>query len=113
MSQGTWQESFIVAHDAATKARIRGVKAHMKTFDYLFDTILGQMVVRHTDNLSRTLQNNVRSAAERQQVFRMTAETLKSFRSDESFDFLWSNKTEREQYEIEDPALPRMRKDNQ
>ena len=66
--QETWQESVEVAHDTETKARIGGVEAQMNTFDYLFGTMLGHMVLRHTDNLSRALQDKGLSAAEGQQV---------------------------------------------
>ena len=64
MLQDTWQESYEVVHDTETKARIRGVEAQMNTFDYLFGTILGHLVLRHTDNLSRALQDKVLSVAE-------------------------------------------------
>ena len=37
------------------RARIKGVDAQMKTFDYLFGVMLGQTILRYTDNLSKAL----------------------------------------------------------
>ena len=109
--QETWQESIEVAHDTETKARIGGVEAQMNTFDYLFGTMLGHMVLRHTDNLSRALQDKGLSAAEGQQVARMSLETLKSLRTDQSYELFWLNVNKKaEELEIGKPMLPRWRK---
>jgi len=40
----------------------------MINFDFYFGVYLGEMVLRHTDNLSKTLQKKELSAAEGQQV---------------------------------------------
>ena len=53
-----------VARDTESKARIQGVSAQMNTFQFPFGTMLGEMVLRYTDNLSRSLQEKVCSAAE-------------------------------------------------
>lgn len=58
----TWE----VVKDTESKARIRGVCSQMNIFDYLFGIMLGEIVLRHTDNLSKTLQDRTRSAAEGQ-----------------------------------------------
>ncbi len=87
--QSTWEEAITAAHDTGTKARIQGVSSQMSTFDYLYGNILGELILRHTDNLSRTLQHKTLSAAEGQQVAQMTLETLKKIRSEESFDLFW------------------------
>ena len=109
--QETWQESIEVAHDTETKARIGGVEAQMNTFDYLFGTMLGHMVLRHTDNLSRALQDKGLSAAEGQQVARMSLETLKSLRTDQSYELSWLNVNKKtEELEIGKPMLPCRRK---
>lgn len=41
--QSTWEEAIGVARDTETKARIGGVPAQMKTFDFLFGVVLGEM----------------------------------------------------------------------
>ena len=87
--QSTWQEAIAAARDTETKARIQGVSSQMTTFDYWYGNILGEMILRHTDNLSSTLQKSSLSAAEGQQVAQMTVATIKSLRSDESFDIFW------------------------
>ena len=74
-----------------TKARIQGVSAQMKFFKFLFGVMLGELILRHTDNLSRTLQHKIISAAEAQEIARMTVRTLKSIRSDEAFDLFWAS----------------------
>ena len=53
--QKTWEESLEVVKDTETKARIRGVSTVMSTFDYLFGNMLGEMILKHSDNLSSTL----------------------------------------------------------
>lgn len=50
-----WDESLEVVWDTDMKARIHGVAAQMKKFDF-FGVSLGLLILRHTDNLSRTLQ---------------------------------------------------------
>ena len=58
----------------------------MITFTYLFGSMLGELVLKHADNLSRTLQRASMSAAEGQQITAMTVSTLNSMRSDDQFD---------------------------
>jgi len=58
----------------------------MKTFNFLFGTLLGELILKHSDNLSRTLQNVGISAAEGQEVAALTLSTLRSILSDEMFD---------------------------
>ena len=65
----TWEEAVDIVRDTETKARINGVSAMMKTFDFAFGTILGETILRHADNLSRALQDKKISAAEGQLVW--------------------------------------------
>ena len=76
--------------DTETKAHIHGVSALMKTFKYHFGNKLGEMILRHTDNLSSTLQNKYLSASENQQIAQMTQDTLQTLRTDASFDLFWT-----------------------
>ena len=109
--QDTWEEAVEVVKDTEAKARIRGVSTQMKTFDYLFGNVLGELILKHADNLSSTLQHTSLSAAEGQQVAHMTVETLKSIRNDQSFDLFWEkvNHTASE-LDISEPQLPRHRR---
>ena len=45
--QSTWEEATRVARDTETKASIGRVSALMKTFDFLFGVVLGEMLLRH------------------------------------------------------------------
>ena len=52
-----------MVRDTETKARIRGVSAVMNTFDFVFGCMLGEkMILKHSDNLSSTLQHKSLSA---------------------------------------------------
>ena len=84
--QRTWEEALEATQDTEAKARIQGVAAQMTKFTYLFGSMLGELVLKHTDNLSRTLQHMSMSAAEGQHVTSMTVATLNSMRSDDQFD---------------------------
>ena len=54
--------------DTERKARILGVEAQMKTFNFLFGVMLGEAALRNTHNLSETLQHQHLSAVEGQRV---------------------------------------------
>jgi len=75
--------------------------------------LLGELILKHSDNLSRTLQNVDISAAEGQGVAALTLSTLRSIRSDEMFDLFWE-KTQRLReangVDVDPPVLPRRRK---
>ena len=107
----TWEEAVEVVQDTETKSRIRGVSAVMSTFDYLYGNILGEMLLKHADNLSRTLQSKTISAAEGQETAKMTVDTIKSLRSDRMFDLFWL-KVNRlaSEFDIDEPHLPRRRR---
>lgn len=85
----TWDEALEAVKDTETKARIQGVSSQMNSFDFLFGAMLGEMLLRHTDNLSRSLQKKTCCATEGQQVGSMVVRTLQTIRNDESFDLFW------------------------
>ena len=43
-------EAIEAAWDTETKARIQGIQSQMNTFNFLFGALLGELVLRHTDN---------------------------------------------------------------
>ena len=63
-----WEKPCDVVNDTETIARIRGVEAQMANFYFFYGLVLGEMLLRHTDNLSRTLQSGHISAAEGQAI---------------------------------------------
>ena len=100
-----------MTRDTEAKARLQGVSAQMKSFRFLFGVMLGELILRHTDNLSRTLQHKAFSAAEGQETARMTVDTLKSIRDEKMFDLFWSKVSSRaESLDVEEPQLPHRHK---
>ncbi len=83
----------------------------MLTFEYLFGLVVGERILKHTDNLSKMLQHPSLTASEGQQVAELTCQTLERIRTAGSFDLFWQNlmllQTEKG---VNVPALPRMRK---
>ena len=72
---------------------------------------MGELILRHTDNLSKTLQNPELSAFEGQETAEMTCKTLDSIRNDESFDLFWQNTLSlQSNLDVSDPVLPRKRR---
>ena len=55
-----------LVRDTEMIARIRGVAAQMKVFDFFYGLVVGELLLRHSDNLSPTLQHSSISAAEGQ-----------------------------------------------
>ncbi len=107
----TWEEAAEIVKDSETKARIRGVAVQMKSFNYVFGNLLGEMLLKHADNLSRTLQSKSLSAAEGQTIAGMTVDTLSSLRNDASFDLFWAKVNDKAtKLGVNDPQLPRKRK---
>ena len=88
--QETWAEALAIAHDTETKARINGVQIQMKEFNFFYGIVLGELILHHTDMLNQTLQKKGMSAAEGQEVARMTISTLESIRDDASFVAFWT-----------------------
>ena len=73
--QSLWDQAADIVHDTETIARIRGVAAHMQSFEFFFGLVLGEILLHHTDNLSKTLLKNY-SASEGQRVADMMKRTL-------------------------------------
>ena len=111
--QDTYEQSKDEVTDTEIKSHIIGVSAQMTSFEYLFGTLLGECILRSIDNLSKTLQNPEMSAAEAQDVVKLTALTLQSIRTSEMFDQFWDKVI---QYmssggiNVSSPKLPRKRK---
>ena len=69
------------------------------------------MLLKHAGNLSSTLQHKIFSAAEGQAVAKMTVETIKLLRSDESFQLFWLKVNQRaDSLGIDEPHLPHLHK---
>ena len=109
--QAFWEEVKDIAPDADARTRITGVQFQMTTFNYLFGTTLGELILKHTDNLSKTLQNPKLTAADAHSIAELTCSTLEQVRGDESFDLFWEKVIlMQEKLDISLPTLPRKRR---
>lgn len=109
--QELWEEARDIVKDSETRARIIGVQSMMMTFDYLFGIVLGERILKHTDNLSKTLQNPALTASDGQEIAELTCRTLEQIRTTDSFDLFWQNLIALQQDKgVNDPVLPRKRK---
>ena len=67
--------------------------------------------MKHSDNLSKTLQSPKLSASEGQRIATMTVKTLQSLRTDSNFDLFWTKaEAARQKLNVNEPELPRKRK---
>ena len=106
-----WEECLETRLDPDVKARIIGVKAQMNSFSLLFGVHLSKTILQITDNLSRSLQKESRSAAEGQGIAALSLETLKACRSDEAFESFYSRvEVSRKKLDVSPACLPRKRK---
>ena len=104
--------SLDISKDTEMKAKIRRVQSMMTTFQFYFGCSMGELVLRQTDNLSRTLQNAMISAAQGQQLAEDVCITISRDRNDASFNLFWQRILQRKSNMegIGDPELPRKRK---
>lgn len=106
-----WQESLDIVKDTEMRSRIQGVSACMQSFEFFYGLVLAQLLLRHSDNLSKTLQATQMSAAAGQKIAEMTVTTLQSIRSDENFTLFWEKITKMaSNLDVSDAVLPRRRK---
>lgn len=83
----------------------------MQSFDFLFGVSLGFEILRHTDNLSRTLQKKDLSAAESQHITELSLTTLSEIRNEDSFGTFWESLNNKlDDLDASEPRLPRRRK---
>ena len=109
--QELWDQAAEIVHDSETVARIRGVASQMQTFDFFFGLILGETLLRNTDNLSRVLQKKNYSASEGHMTAEQTKRTLASIRNEENFDNFWGKVSKlASEVDVNDPVLPRRKK---
>ena len=103
-----WEWALDNCSDTDMKARIRGVNSYMKTFDFVYGVFLGELILGHSDNLSKTLQNPALSAVQGQDCAMKTVEVLEKLRNDDSYDMFWINANAKaEDLEVGAPNLPR------
>ena len=80
--QTTWEQTMEFTADTKIKARILGVFTQMSRFDFVFGTVLGQLILGHSSNLMRKMCSD----AEAQEVAEMLIITLRGIQTE--FDLL-------------------------
>ena len=80
---GVWKESNNSQIDSEMMARIIGIETQMLTFNFLLGISLGTIILQHGDKLSKSLQHDTITAAEGQQLAKLTIDVLKSFRKED------------------------------
>ncbi len=111
--QELWERAYGAGTNSEMKARIRGVESQMKTFKFFFSMVLSEMIFRHTDKLSQTLQQTNLSTVEGYAVAiaMLTVKTLQSLRTDENFELFWKKiDIKRQELDVAEPQLDRKRK---
>ena len=82
-----------------------------ESFNFYFRVTLGEFILCHSDNLSKTLQASHISAAEGQKIATMMVKTLQSIRKDDDLKVFWSRITASAcKLDVSNPTLPRKRK---
>ena len=109
-----WETGVHETSNTEMKARILGVRSQMQSFNFLFCIVLSEMILRHTDKLSKTLQQPNLSSIEGHDIAMLTVKTLEGLRNENDFELLWQNiEKMRVQFDIDEPLLPRKRKVSQ
>ena len=109
--QNLWERTLSSTSDTEMKARIRGIACQMEKFRFLFGLLVSEMVLRHTDKLSQTLQSPDISSVEGHEVAMLTVKTLQTLRSDANFVLFWKEVQARiSEWDVEEPELPRRHK---
>ena len=88
--QELWIDCKDFVKDAEVRGWIKGASAYMKSFDFLFGVLLGELVLMHSDNLNKTIQHKNLSAAEGQATAALSVKTIEKIRDDKSFDLFWA-----------------------
>ena len=106
-----WKTAVKKTTDTDMKIRIQGVNANMQSNKFLFALHLSELIFRHTDKLSQTLQQPKLSNVEGREIAVLVVATLRNLRSDESFDIFWEKlETSRISLGLQESDLPRKRK---
>ena len=105
--QALWGESLGFVKDSEMQSRIIGVSTTMRSFKFFFGVVLGELILHHSDNLSRTMQASHISAAE--------VKRLPQYSEDppfnDNFKAFWSKTVAAaHEFNISDPVLSRRRK---
>ena len=103
-----------IQRSRSKKVRVLGVQAQMRTFDYFYGLRLGILLLRHSVNLSASLQTKELCAGEAQTIAKNTVATLTKVRTYENYHLFWEDvKQEAAKLYIDAPKLPTRKKHEQ
>lgn len=85
-----WTWALSHCSDSELKAKVRGIRVHMMTFDFFFGLVLVECLLQHVNSLCATLKNKNLSAAEGQSVAAVTVTTLSSLQTAQAFEHFWA-----------------------
>ena len=106
-----WTEAMDFIKDTEMRSRIRDVAVHMGNFNFFYGASLAETILRHCDNLSKTLLHTAMSAEEGEAIATLSLQCLKNLRTDEMFSLFWCKVTDKaKKLEVEEPSLPRPHK---
>ena len=108
--QELWEECLESKLEGEIRVHIIGVNHQMTTFEYYFGVKLGSLLLKHNDNLSKTLPKTKLSAAEGQNFASLTVKALEKMRTDDFDHLFWErcNKKAKD-LEIGEGIFPRKR----
>ena len=105
-----WSQSLETKLDTEVKSRITGVRYQIEIFDFYFGVQLGNLVLRHCDNLSKTIQKPTLFTGDFHSFASLSIKAMQKLRSDNSFDLFWTNvNSKADKLEKGQPELPRKR----
>lgn len=104
-----WEESLDIVKETEMRSRIRGISVCMNSFDFFYGLVLGEFLLNHSDNLSKTPET-LQMSSEGKKLAGMTVCTLQSIRNDASFDLFWQRVLLMEKYANVDYPVLRSRK---
>ena len=87
--QQVWDESLDGNLEPEIKGRIFCVKSQMTTFDCFYGVTILQLVLRNSDNLSKTHQKSSLSSCQGKEIADLMQQTINSLRSESEFELLW------------------------
>ena len=103
-----------IQRSRSKKVRVLGVQAQMRTFDYFYGLRLRILLLRHSVNLSASLQTKELCAGEAQTIAKNTVATLTKVRTYENYHLFWEDvKQEAAKLYIDAPKLPTRKKHEQ
>ena len=109
--QKLWKESLKEKLDAETKSRIIGCKKQMESFKFYFGLQLGCKLYAHTDNLSKTLQQEKMSVIKGKSLADLNLQTLGGILNDRDYNLFYESveKSAGKIKAVSKPTLPQKR----